>query len=265
MSYRHTQLAVALLLMSSAAYATSSVFTSCTAGSVTDTPCPSDSSLLTGITGPQGQLLVAAFAQATESAASNVSLFSQYPTIQNGEELSTVAETVAPSTNSSVSPLTGTANASVSDTYISSGPPRSGFLELQVQFGYLHEDAAGADTADFSDASYSYTYGGGGGINGSTAPFHCFIEDCEYVATVPFELGTEFQVAISSQSAVSSPSAMGHDAGTTVLFALVDANGAPVSFTAVPEPSTGALVLLAGGVAACFALRSRRCTKLSRG
>jgi hypothetical protein len=238
-----------LVLATSALHAASTVFSSCTAGSIAISPCSTDSNLITGLAGPD--YFVAAYAAVTEFSATNLPLFGGTPDISGGHGVSAEADAAAVALDSSAPPLSATAQASDTVAYASVGVPRSGTIEFDIGLGYLHEDAPGVVGVTITDGTHTYTYTGGGGIFGSTAPIHCGIEDCEYTAALLFLLGTTFQVSIAANAAAAgSSSPKGRDGLAQVVFNIFDANGAPVAFAAVPEPSMcgwlGLAVLSAG-------------------
>ena len=248
---------LAMLVASSALHASSFAFSSCTAGTTTVSPCPDDFTLTSGLSGPN--YFVSAFAGTSEFIAAPDAIVPGSP---GGQELSAVANAAAEEDAPPDITLSATANASDSVTYSTNGPSRSGFIQFAVALGYLHQDAPGAASALLTDGVHQYSYSGGGGIYGSTPPLHCFIEDCEYEATVPFDLGSEFQVSVSANAAVAVSSApgssRGHDDDSQVVFRLLESDGAtPVPFSVTPEPSTWGLLLCGLAIGACLVPRKR--------
>lgn len=245
-----------LLFVASTLHAASTVFSSCTAGSITVSPCPSDQNLDTGLTGPD--YFVGAYAAVTEFNATNLQNFGGTPPITGGHDLDAVANAASVVTDTSAPPLSATAQASDTETYVSAGPVRSGIIEFDIGLGYLHEDIGGSATVTITDGTHTYSYIGGGGIHGSTSPVHCGTEDCEYTATVPFELGTTFQVSVATGAGAGPGSSQGgHDGEAQLVFNIFDANGAPVPFALAPEPSTWALFSL-GTLSVGWFVRQRR-------
>jgi hypothetical protein len=231
----------ALLIASCTLRATSVVFSSCSAGSTTLTPCPGDFTLTGGLSGPG--YIAAAFASAND--------FNNSPAVPEGG-LTVVANAISRASSPTAPLLSSLAYATDSIVYQSTGPERTGFIEFQVTLGYLHQDVDGAATAQFSDGVHQYSYSGGGGVHGSTPPSHCFIEDCEYSATVPFDLGTTFQVSVGANTLHLQGGAQPYNDEAQVTFSLFEADGTtPVAFTAVPEPSYSGLIL-AVALAGCF-------------
>ena len=233
-----------LLATSCTLHATSIVFSSCSAGATTLTPCPGDFTLSGGLSGPG--YIAAAYAVAND--------FNSSPTVPEGG-LTVVANAISLATGPAAPVLSSLAYATDSIVYQSAGPARAGFIQLQVMLGYLHQDINGAATARFSDGTNQYSYSGGGGAHGSTPPSHCFIEDCEYSATVPFELGATFQVSVGANTLHLQGGSQAYNDLAQVTFTLLEADRtSPVAFTAVPEPSYGG-VLLAVAAAACLIRR----------
>jgi hypothetical protein len=251
------RLILAVLFAASALQAASMVFSSCTAGSATIAPCSTDPNLMTGLSGPD--YFVGAYAAVTEFSATNLQGFGGTPAIPGGYGLDAVANAVSVVTDTSAPLLSATAQASDTGTYTSVGLPRSGSIEFDIGLGYLHEDAEGVATVAITDGTHTYTYAGGGGVFGSTPPVHCEMEDCLYTATLPFQIGTTFQIAVAaSAGAGPGSSGGGHDGEAEVLFNIFDTNGASVPFAAVPEPSPWALLSLAMLSAGWFARRRPR-------
>ena len=250
------RVALMLLVIASTLHGASTAFSTCSDGTITLTPCSTDPTLATGgITG--SNYTVNAWA-GTMELATNASLFPpDVPNIIGGRQQQALADTVTTFLGP-VPPLTASANASDVQTYISGGPARPGFLQLEVLLGYIHEASPGVANADLNDGTHDYFYSGGAAIIGPTAPVLCNQEECLYSATVPFELGTTFQVSVSANSVIiAGEPEGGHDGGSTVLFGLFDANGSPVPFSAVPEPGTGAMLAIAAGVLAAILPKSK--------
>ena len=235
------RLLFALLASAACLHATSFAFTSCTAGTEVLSPCNSDFSLtFGGITGPD--YFVRAFAQAPVTL--NTSEF-------QGSDVSTLTAAAAQAPASL--PVQATAQAGDSVTYYTSGPARPGFIQFSIELDYLHEDFYGASEILLSDGVHQYSFIGGGGINGPIPPTHCFIEDCEYAGTLPFDLGAPFEASASSHSG-SSGGPGGANAAAVATFTLLEANGTtPVPHFVTPEPSAWQLLMI--GLATCGALR----------
>jgi hypothetical protein len=206
---------------------------------------------------------VSAFARTSEFIAAPGDIL---PSSPGGQALSAVAETGAGEFAPPSIPLSATAHASDSVTYYTTGPSRSGLIQFSVALGYLHDDVPGAANALFSDGVHQYSYSVFGGS--STPPFHCAIEDCEYEATVPFDLGSAFQVSVSANSAAAAISSSlgaikGRDAESIVVFRLLESDGTtPVPFSATPEPATWGLLLF-GLAGAWFVSRKRNINSAS--
>lgn len=223
--------------------ATTFVFTTCSAGTTVATPCPAG-----GLTGPNYN--VSAQATATEGPQSSSIFPPLFPDLPGGQQQSAMTDVVASNGPPFLS-LSADAQASASTTYESSGSLRSGFIEFEVAFNYPHEDSF-SQMALLTDGTHEYSYAGS---NGSTMPTHCFIEDCEYIATQPFELGTQFQVSVSSLSqGVPAANPFAGNGSSQVLFRLLEADETTLApFTAVPEPTSVTLMLLAAALGVCFA------------
>lgn len=114
-----------LFLISFALRASTFTYSSCTAGTTTDTPCPGNALLTQGLSGPG--YLVSAFAQASDIPGS----------------ISARAGTTAeysrclPSYGCPPFPpfLSASAQVMIDDTYYTSGSPRPGFIQLTVSLG----------------------------------------------------------------------------------------------------------------------------------
>jgi hypothetical protein len=147
--------------------------------------------------------------------------------------------------------LSGTANATVNDSFYTTGPLRSGDIEISVNIFSLTSNPLASDTV--TDGIHTYT----GCPPGSTITQ----ESCNGSATLPFELGTTFQVSALAPGATdlqlaTNGSVIAVEDGVNVTFGLFDANGAPVPFFAAPEPATYGLLL--SGIALFPILRRRR-------
>ena len=225
------------------------VFTTCSAGTTVATPCP-----LFGLTGPGYE--VTAHASAFEGPQSS-------PAVPGGQGQSAMTQAEAEISGPVVLPLSALAQANDNVTYNSAGSQRSGFIQFQV-LDWLHHTAP---RATFTDGTREYTYIGGDFGSGSTPPggcgsqVCCGFEDCEYVATVPFDLGAQFQVTVSAQSAGSATAigGSGQGADAFVIFRLLEADGTTVvPFTPVPEPKSFWIVLVATTAGAYFVRQQRR-------
>lgn len=246
------RLVISLLFLSCTLQATPFVFTTCSAGTTVATPCP-----IFGLNGPGYEVM----AQATATEGPQTSGIAGFPDLPGAQQQSAITHAEAAIEGPVILPLSGNAQASDTVMYASFGAVRSGFIQLEVAFDYTRQDIEGAASALFTDGVNEYSYIGGGGIHGSTPPSHCFIDDCEYIATVPFDLGTQFQVSVAGHAgaAATTLGGNGRDGSGQVLFRLLEANGTTVvPFAAVPEPTSGAMLLIAATIGACFARRQRR-------
>jgi hypothetical protein len=142
------------------------------------------------------------------------------------------------------------ASASNNTSFATAGSPRSGLLQFDVLLGYLHEDIAGSAAVRISDGVHDYEFIGGGGINGPVPPSHCGIEDCEYIGTLPFDLGAAFQVSIAAKSGPITVCSEGCPNGdSSVTFSLLESDGSTaVRLLATPEPAAGALLIFGLGI-----------------
>jgi hypothetical protein len=152
-------------------------------------------------------------------------------------QVSAVAETYAVSNDATV--VSASAKAGETNQYLGGGSGQ-GIISFDVQFSYAHFDVYGADEVILSDGVHTYDFVGGGGIHGPIAPKNCFIESCEYVGVLPFDLGANFTATANSFSEAGG-GRQGHDASASASFTLLAADGiTPVGFglAGVPEPST---------------------------
>ena len=204
-------------------------YTSCTAGTTTDSPCPGNLLLTTGLSGPN--YFVFAFAQVSDTPG-NLSALAE----TTAAYLFCTFECPPPPPVLSVS-----AQALIDDTYYTNGPARAGFIQLSV--GITAEHVLFADDR-INDGPYQYR----------TCPpgSHGSAVGCSGSARLPFELGIPFEVSLSApvepDSFSITPGENGHGgiAVVDVNFALFEADGStPVPFYPTPEPSTYGLVLSA--------------------
>ena len=217
------------MMTSSALYATSVTFTSCTAGTTTLSPCPGNITLTTGLYGPN--YFVSAFA-ATGPA-----------TGQSG--FSALAETTASYTGPPpppLPPLSAAATASDDVVAFTTGPSRLGLIDLTMLRGPITSNGGSADVS-ITDGVHTYF------------PV-CAAVFCTYRATLPFDLGTRFQFMVSAGAgssvtySPSGPSGSGSGGLADLTFTLLEPDGkTTVPYYVVPEPSTFSLLflVLAGG------------------
>ena len=219
-----------------ALHATTIATTSCTAGSITDTPCPGNLDLTTGLSGPN--YFVSSYAQATDSPLGNIVVIGG----------ATASYTAVPGL--SEPPLSATDQAVVDDTDYTSGPVRMGFIHITETISSLH--ALPTTTWSITGGPYSY---------GACLPGTSSGQGCTGSATFAFELGIPFQVMASASDSVAvSPPETGYGASdqVTLTFSLFEADGTtPVAFSPIPEPSAVTLSLF-GFLA--FAFLGRRLT-----
>ncbi len=117
---------------------------------------------------------------------------------QAGDSISGVDGMVSGATHAQISSASqysfasyeASAQASDSVEYATSGPARSGFIQLDVTLA-LYPGAMG--DALLSDGVHQYSYTNGT----SSTPGTCTFPICEYTATLPFDLGTTFSVSAS--------------------------------------------------------------------
>jgi len=218
------------LMTSSALYATSTTFTSCTAGTTTLSPCPGNINETTGLIGPN--YFVSAFA-ATGPA-----------TGQPG--FSALAQTTASYTGQPPPPLpslSASAHASDDEFLFTTGPSRVGLIDLTMREG---PTASHGGTASVSITDGVHTY----------FPV-CNSVFCNYNATLPFDLGTGFHFMESADGGLSitppvpgGPNGAGSGGLATIFFTLFESDGkTAVPYYVTPEPSTFRLwfLVLAGG------------------
>lgn len=223
-------------------HASTMTFSSCTAGTTTDSPCPSDVNLITGLSGPN--YFVAAFAATGPGTGL--------------PGTSVIAEAAAVYTGGAPPPLpalSAGAQASENDTYYTTGPTRLGFIQFDMDSGASSSHGGLGDVV-LTDGVHSYGPGSGTHVGGCA-------ESCHSIGTLPFDLGTEFQVLESASAGASlTPSSGVPDSVqggfATVTFTLLEADGTtPVPFSVVPEPSSWALSVLGFGLG-CVLWWSRR-------
>jgi hypothetical protein len=147
-------------------------------------------------------------------------------------------------------PLSAGATSSASIVAFTEGLPQVGSIQFGVETGTSHDDF-GASLV-ITDGVHYYD------LFGSAPSGACNIGGCRYVVTLPFDLGTDFQVLVGASAAasISSPGGSGQQAASTVSFNLFDARGDPVAFSLVPEPPTWLLSVL-GLSAAGWSLTKR--------
>lgn len=223
-----------LTLAFSAAWLQATTFTykSCTAGATTLSPCDSDVTLTSGGL-VSSQYVVRAYA-AAPSPFANGAPVSAYAT--------GLGQLNAPVGSIS---LSGIAEASDSMTYQSAGPARAGFIQFEIGLTYANEDPSSA-AAMLKGGVDSYSFNGYGG---SVPPVSCFIESCVYVGTLPFELGSPFQITASAM-AYANPQEGGSE--SLLSFSLLEADATtPAEYSAVPEPFTRGVQIVGLGLIAC--------------
>lgn len=220
------RISVAMLVASSVLRATSMTSASCTVGGITQTSYGTTFASCS----LQSVDLVSATATASDSISGGTHGYMAVTTNAGGGANNF-----------------GSANAQASDNvyYDTAGPNRSGFIQFDITFDYLHHDVEGAADVLIAEGVYQYSYIGGGGVHGYTKPIHCDSESCLYQATLPLELGSLFNISASGNAEWSTGEIGGADGSAYTDFKLFEANGTtPVPFfaVAVPEPSTYALL-----------------------
>lgn len=252
------RLLMAMMVASSALYGTSMTLSSCTAGITTLSPCPGNFSLTTGLSGPN--YFVSAIAAASDSTAPPPdALFGPPPPVPGGRTLFAIAGVSGSYSGGPpppLPPLSAHADASASITAVTEGPPRTGFIQFGLDITSTHDDLG--TNISMTDGIHSYGPGSG------APPFGCHFVSCFYTATLPFDLGTEFQVSASvmaggSLSPQSGRLGFGQDGDAALSFRLLEPDGkTPVSFFVVPEPSTRVLLFIAFVSAAWFLRKGDR-------
>jgi hypothetical protein len=220
-----------LLLMIAAScnvYAASFTSVTCSAGPITQSKTdPFDSNC--------SSAYQHAFANASASASGGIGV------------VTARAEAISHPTSS----LTSHADAQAmeSETYISTGPNRLGLLQVTISLSFLHESVVDVLV---TDGIREYRFAKDSAPVPPSSGF-CAAEDCDYVGTLPFELGSQFQVSASATADVSNcfVGSVGCPFGLVYApFSLFEANGTtPVPFSIMPEPSAWGLLLL--GLTAC--------------
>src|SRR5579875_2172796 len=243
---------VLLVLLAAAAplavRATTIATTSCTAGSITDTPCPGNMNLTTGLSGPN--YFVSSFAQAIDTPTGNIVVTG------GATAYYTVSGLPEPT-------LSATDTAVVNDIDYTSGPMRPGYIHIAETISSLH----GLVSTTWSLTDGSLVYGGSPSLGQACLPGSSSGKGCSGSATLPFELGIPFQVMASASDGASiSPGQTGYGSGdqVTLTFSLFEADGTtPVSFAPAPEPSQFALYL-SGFLAVALLLRTSNRRMASR-
>lgn len=213
---------LAVLAIPFALHATTTATTSCSAGSTTDTPCPGNANLTTGLSGPN--YFVSSYAQATDSPLGNIAVLGE------------ATASYTPGTGLPEPPLSATDQAVVDDVYYTSGPVRPGYIQISETIYSLH--GLFTTTWSITDGPYSY----GGCLPGTSNANGCTGSD-----KVPFELGVPFEVIATASDgvAVSPPeNGYGADDQVTLTFSLFEQDRhTSVAFFPIPEPSALALSL----------------------
>lgn len=253
------RLLVASLVAASALQASSFTFSSCTAGATTISPCGGDALTPNGIYGPDYMSLGGTGASDNSSVIGDTVL-DTLPPIPSGHVMS-VGVGVEVSSLGSNPELSAVARANAGNVFYSAGSSRSGFIQFDVRVDHTH---GGNSSALLSDGTHEYKYVNSGGLSGgSTPPLSCDFEgDCIWTATVPFNLGSGFQVSTSADiEALLEPNNAGASFSggddALVIFRLLESDGTTlVPFSATPEPASWALLLF--GLTAGWLVYRRR-------
>ena len=242
------RLLLAMSLASCGLHATSLTFASCTIGTDTQTSTGTDHASCS---------LSIPFLPPPSLATVNVSA-----SAFTSDSVSGAQGTIAASTNAgagySVTPpppgfqVAVTAKSSDSIDFGSAGPGRAGLIQFDIRFGILRTSTA---EALLSDGVHYYSYAN---QSGST-PGNCAIGGCEYIATVPFDLGSPFHVFASGSADWAIINNKGAEGSSQIVFTLLEADGkTPVRFFVIPEPSTWGIELFGLGTYTWFLFRRRR-------
>lgn len=251
---------LAMIVASSALYATSMASSSCTVAKTTVSPCPGNLNLSTGLSGPN--YFVSAFAEASDSAPPPPAANITPPTLFGplGGTMFAIGEAEATYMGGEPPPfpsvLAANGDASANIVAHTAGPARVGLIEFSMNTATLHDDLG--MSISITDGVHSYDIGSG------APPGGCFFGGCRYTATLPFDLGANFRVSISADAGVSisppapgGPEGAGRDALGGLSFQLLEANGGKIPFSLVPEPSSWTLLLLGFGAGTFLLLRKR--------
>lgn len=232
------QLLLTMTMASSAVYATSTTFTSCTVGTMIVRPCPGNFLLTTGLSGPNY------FASAFAATGPDT-----------GQRFAALAEATAfytgPLSRPPLLAISATAEASDDITGYTRGPSRAGFIDLTMSEG-ASTPYGGFGSVSITDGVHTY-------VPVCTHP----VIFCLYNATLPFDLGTKFQILESASATTSiTPSfgffGSGEGGLATLNFTLLASDGTTsVPFSVVPEPSTCSLLLLGFAGATSFLKKVR--------
>ncbi len=143
-----------------------------------------------------------------------------------------------------------TANANDGMELGSGGSKRAGFIQFDIRNMFLTSPTSTLTASElFTDGVHRYSYQNS---TGST-PGRCDSFGCEFVATLPFDLGTTFNTSISADAAIGNGMALFTDKAYIdpyVTFSLLESDGkTSVPLFVTPEPSAWGLFLL--GLVAC--------------
>ncbi len=137
------------------------------------------------------------------------------------------------------------ATADNSQNFATPGSKRAGFIRFTIQTD------TGNGSEFISDGVHQYSFQQSNGIQQSIGP-----------TTLPFDLGSPFQVSVSADAGVGPPPQKEfiNGADANVSFSLLEANGTTaVPLFITPEPSTWTLLLL--GLCGAWFTLSRRAPK----
>lgn len=209
------------------------VSTNCTVGTTTANPCPEIGFGLTqGLTNPPfDNAHASAFAQVIE------------PTLENITVHAAAGVTFDPCLGCPPQPvpLGAAAIASVNDVDYTTGPMRSGVIQITQSIN--DNRGTGFPNWSISDGSHSYS--------GCLAPGNDGFS-CSGTATFPFGLGVPFIVnagAFSGAGIIPPQTIYGQDQEVDLKFTVFEADGTtPVAVLPTPEPSTYALLLCGMGL-----------------
>lgn len=242
------RLLVTTLVAASALQASSFTFSSCTAGTTTISPCGGDAITPNGIYGPDYEALGGTGASVNSNVLGDIVL-GTLPPIPSGHVMS-VGVGVWIESSGANPKLSVTTQADANSAFYTAGSPRSGFIQFDASLAHSHR---GDSNVLISDGTHNYGY---------DAEF-CGFEGCLVTATLPFDLGSKFHVALSADAeGLLEPNGTGLVAGgddALVIFRLLESDGTtPVPFSATPEPTTWALLLFGLGATWLAGTKRRR-------